>query len=110
MTVVVFRSKAGGEIIMMRQHVEPIFQLAGLPFHDKGAVLAEDIPSVILALEKAINQEAEQEVPEDEDEDEAKERPAMLARVSVKTRFYSLLKLLRKASDKKVNVRWEPLH
>lgn len=106
MAVVVFRSKAGGEIIMMRQHVEPIFQLAGLPFHDKGAVLAEDIPSVILALEKAINQEAEQEVPEDE----AKERPAMLARVSVKTRFYSLLKLLRKASDKKVNVRWEPLN
>ena len=57
LAVVVFRSKAGGEIIMMRQHVEPIFQLAGLPFHDKGAVLAEDIPSVILALEKAINQE-----------------------------------------------------
>ncbi len=108
MAVVVFRSKAGGEIIMMRQHVEPIFQLAGLPFHDKGAVLAEDIPSVILALEKAINQEAEQEVPEDEDE--AKEKPAMLAPVSVKTRFYSLLKLLRKASDKKVNVRWEPLN
>lgn len=108
MAVVVFRSKAGGEIIMMRQHVEPIFQLVGLPFHDKGAVLAEDIPSVILALEKAINQEAEQEVPEDEDE--AKERPAMLARVSVKTRFYSLLKLLRKAADKKVNVRWEPLN
>ena len=70
--------------------------------------MAEDIPSVILALEKAINQEAEQEVPEDEDE--AKERPAMLARVSVKTRFYSLLKLLRKAADKKVNVRWEPLN
>ncbi len=107
MSVVVFRSKAGGEIIMMRRHVEPIFELAGIPFHDKGAILAEDIPAAISALEKAIDQEAAKEVPEDEDE--AKEKPAMLASVSVKTRFYSLLKLLRKAADKKVNVRWEPL-
>ena len=29
MAVVVFRSKASGEVIMMRQHVEPIFKEAG---------------------------------------------------------------------------------
>ena len=50
---------------------------------------------------------AQTEVPEDEDE--AKEKPAMLAAVSVKTRFYALMRMLRKAEAKKVNVHWEPL-
>ena len=50
MAVVVFRSKASGEVIMMRQHVEPIFKEAGIIFHEKGAILAEDLPSAIASL------------------------------------------------------------
>ena len=30
MAVVVFRSKVSGEVIMMRNHVEPVFKEAGL--------------------------------------------------------------------------------
>ena len=107
MAVVVFRSKVTGEVIMMRNHVEPIFKQAGIVFHDKGAFLAEDLPAVIQSLEKVIDAVAQNEVPEDEDE--AKEKPGMLAAVGIRTRFYSLLKLLRKAADKGVNVHWEPL-
>lgn len=107
MAVVVFRSKASGEVIMMRQHVEPIFKEAGIIFHEKGAILAEDLPSAIASLERVIEQMAQTEVPEDEDE--AKEKPAMLAAVSVKTRFYALMRMLHKAEAKKVNVHWEPL-
>ena len=88
MAVVVFRSKVTGEVIMMRNHVEPIFKQAGIVFHDKGAFFQNEVP---------------------EDEDEAKEKPAMLAAVGIRTRFYSLLRLLRKAADKGVNVHWEPL-
>ena len=47
MAVVVFRSKVTGEVIMMRNHVEPIFKKAGIVFHDKGAFLAEGLPAVI---------------------------------------------------------------
>ncbi len=107
MAVVVFRSKASGEVIMMRNHVEPVFKEAGIIFHDKGAFLAEDLPQVISSLESVIERMAKNEVPEDEDE--AKEKPAMLATVAVKTRFYALIKMLRKAEIKRVNVHWEPL-
>ncbi len=103
MAVVVFRSKVSGEVIMMRNHVEE----AGIIFHERGAFLAQDLPSIIASLEQVIESIAQSEVPEDEDE--AKEKPAMLASVAIKTRFYALLKLLRKASDKGVNVHWEPL-
>lgn len=108
MGVVVFRSKASGEVIMMRGHVEPVFKDAGIIFHEKGAFLAEDLPGVIASLETVIERLAQCEVPEDEDE--AKEKPAMLANVAIKTRFYALMRLLRKACDKKVNVHWEPLN
>lgn len=107
MAVVVFRSKASGEVIMMRNHVEPVFKEAGIIFHDKGAILAEDLPSVIASLERVIDQIAQNEVPENEDE--AKEKPAMLAAVAIKTRFYALMRMLRKAEEKAVNVHWEPL-
>lgn len=107
MAVVVFRSKVSGAVIMMRNHVEPVFKEAGIIFHERGAFLAQDLPSIIASLEQVIESIAQSEVPEDEDE--AKEKPAMLASVAIKTRFYALLKLLRKASDKGVNVHWEPL-
>lgn len=110
MAVVVFRSKAGGEVIMMRGHVEPIFKQAGLIFHERGAFLAADLPSVVAALEKEINGIAQTEDPEkDRQEEEENNTPAMIAKVAVKTRFYPLMRLLRKADAQGYDVHWEPL-
>ena len=54
MAVVVFRSKVSGEVIMMRNHVEPVFKEAGIIFHERGAFLAQDLPSIIASLEQVI--------------------------------------------------------
>ena len=58
MAVVVFRSKVSGEVIMMRNHVEPVFKEAGIIFHERGAFLAQDLPSIIASLEQVIESKA----------------------------------------------------
>ena len=56
MPVVAFRSKAAGEVIMFPDHVKPIFEKAGLVFHDRGAILAADLPKTIVAIERVIDE------------------------------------------------------
>ena len=82
MAVVVFRSKVSGEVIMMRNHVEPVFKEAGIIFHERGAFLAQDLPSIIASLEQVIESIAQSEVPEDEDE--AKENSVLCTFETIK--------------------------
>ena len=68
MPVVAFRSKAAGEVIMFPDHVKPIFEKAGLVFHDRGAILAADLPKTIVAIERVIDELAGLEVPQQDDD------------------------------------------
>ena len=113
MPVVAFRSKAAGEVIMFPDHVKPIFEKAGLVFHDRGAILAADLPKAIVAIEHVIDELASLEVPPQDDDydnesDEFDKPPAMIAPVAIRTRFYPLISHLKKAADKGVDVHWEP--
>lgn len=112
MPVVAFRSKAAGEVIMFPEHVKPVFEKAGLVFHERGAILAEDLPKTIVAIERVIDELADLEVPSNDDSDdetdELNKTPAMIAPVAIRTRFYPLLRHLKKATDKGVDVHWEP--
>lgn len=112
--VLVFGSKVAGEVVMLRQHVEPIFKSLGRPLHDNGAILGEDLPEVIRELEMLLESGMEMEDKKDEpvneleeQEDEKAERNADT--ISLKKRFYPLLDLMRKAQAKGEALHWRPL-
>lgn len=109
--VLVFGSKAGGDVIMLRSHVEPLFQAMGRPLHDQGAILDDDLPSVINEVEHLLEDKCFNQVPSKdpsiEDEDDQEELKSIL--VSSRMRFYPLLDLMRKASLKKEALHWRPL-
>ncbi len=112
--VLAFGSKAAGEVVMLRQHVEPIFKSLGRPLHDNGAILGEDLPEVIRELEMLLESGMEMEDKKDEpdnkfegQEDEKDQRT--VSAISMKTRFYPLLDLMRKAQAKGEALHWRPL-
>ncbi len=112
--VLVFGSKAAGEVVMLRQHVDPIFKSLGRPLHDNGAILGEDLPAVIHGLEMLLENSAEMEDKEEEIDNELEEqedeKPHRMANtISLKTRFYPLLDLMRKAQVKGEALHWRPL-
>lgn len=109
--VLVFGSKAGGEVIMLRSHVEPLFQAIGRPLHDQGAILGEDLPSVISKVELALADNSLIETPPSDSakEDEVEQEEQKKVLVSMRTRFYPLLDLMRKASENQGALHWRPL-
>lgn len=112
--VLAFGSKAAGEVVMLRQHVDPIFKSLGRPLHDNGAILGEDLPEVIRGLETLLETGVVTEDGEDEPDNELDEQGEekahrMASVVSLKTRFYPLLDLMRKAQAMGEAVHWRPL-
>lgn len=112
--VLAFGSKAAGEVVMLRQHVDPIFKSLGRPLHDNGAILAEDLPAVILGLETlletGLGTEDKEEETDNEIEEQEDEKAHRIANaISLKTRFYPLLDLMRKAQAKGEALHWRPL-
>jgi len=101
--IVIFRSKAAGEIIMLSDAAYPLLERLGKTPGAQGVLTPEELPQAIATLTAAIaedratnqgNADAEPTVP-------VSQRPVTLAQ-----RAFPLLEMLRAAGQRSVPVTW----
>ncbi|MEF9942597.1 MAG: DUF1840 domain-containing protein [Burkholderiaceae bacterium] len=111
MALVVFRSKAAGEIFMFAGTAHRIFEILGRKDTQRGVITAEDVPAALSALEAAVEAERALDKAADEaaelasrsgdGDDAALPRPITLSQ-----RAWPLIDMLRAARKKSVGVTW----
>ncbi|GAB4479254.1 MAG: hypothetical protein OHK0044_26650 [Burkholderiaceae bacterium] len=111
MALVVFRSKAAGEIFMFAETARRIFEIIGKQEAPRGVITAEQVPEALARLTAAVEEEkaqlraaqaqAEEAARRGEDDADRGEHAITLAQ-----RAYPLIEMLRAAQKKNVDVTW----
>jgi hypothetical protein len=111
MALVVFRSKAAGEIFMFAETARRIFEIVGKQEAPRGVITAEQVPDALARLTAAVEEEkaqmkaaqaqAEEAARRGEDDAENGERAITLAQ-----RAWPLIEMLRAAQKMNVDVTW----
>ena len=109
MALVVFRSKAAGEIFMFAETARRIFEILGRKEAPRGVITAEQVPDALQRLVDAVEEEKEQLKAAQDDADlhdkqgdgTVQQRPITLGQ-----RAFPLIEMLRAAEKKKVDVTW----
>jgi hypothetical protein len=112
MSLIVFRSKAAGEIFMFAETARRILAIIGKPEAPRGVISAEQIPQALAQLtaaveeEKALLQQAREETERAQRRGEqAADEPAAQP-ITLAQRAHPLLEMLRAAQKKQVDVTW----
>jgi hypothetical protein len=95
-----FRSKAGPDVIMLADLSQRIFDILGRPLEPRGILTAEQLPSLITALETAILKDLE----ERSEAENAGEKPKLADRLG--QRAYPFLELMKQGKAKGEPVMW----
>ena len=115
MSLVVFRSKAAGEIFMFAETARRIFQIIDKTEGPRGVITAEQVPEALTRLQAAVDEEKEQiraaerearEAREARDADRGEAEAVGQRAITLGQRAYPLLEMLRAAQKKKVDVTW----
>jgi hypothetical protein len=110
MYLVVFRSKAAGEIFMFAETARRIFQIIGRGDSARGVITAEQVPDALQRLVAAVEQEKADikaaQAAADLDDRRGAEEPATATPVTLGQRAFPLIEMLRAAEKKKVDVTW----
>lgn len=109
MALVVFRSKAAGEIFMFAETAHRIFEIIGRQDAPRGVITAEQVPDALQKLVDAVEEEKAQlkaaredaEVHDKQGDGAVQQRPVTLGQ-----RAFPLIEMLRAAQKKKVDVTW----
>lgn len=109
MSLVVFRSKAAGEIFMFAETARRIFDIIGRQETPRGVITAEQVADALQKLVDAVDEEKAQlkaaqdeaDLSDKQGEGEARQRPITLAQ-----RAFPLIEMLRAAQKMKVDVTW----
>ena len=108
MSLVVFRSKAAGEIFMFAETARRIFELIGRQQAARGVITADQVPEALQRLSAAVEQEkanlkavAEAARQKDHSVEEPPGAPVTLGQ-----RAFPLIEMLRAAEKRKVDVTW----
>ena len=109
MALVVFRSKAAGEIFMFAETARRIFEIIARPEAPRGVITAEQVPAALQRLVDAVEEEKAQlkaaredaEVQDKQGAGEVQPRPITLGQ-----RAFPLIEMLRAAQKMKVDVTW----
>lgn len=110
--LITFRSKAGGDVLMLAQHAQPLLQAAGKSVTDgvpeRGVWTAAQLDAAIAGIESAT---ASADDPHDaHHQDDDPDQPALHPveqPVGLRQRAYPLLNLMRQARDAQTEVDWE---
>lgn len=109
MALVVFRSKAAGEIFMFADTARRIFQIIGKAESPRGVITADQVADALERLSAAVEQDKEQ-LKAAEAEARAADRgePQMQGAraVTLGQRAFPLLEMLRAAARKKADITW----
>jgi hypothetical protein len=110
MALVVFRSKAAGEIFMFAETARRLLQIVGKDDFERGVIRADELSEALDRLTAAVAQEKE-ELRGDPQRRELDERTGSsqgerVAPISLGQRAFPLIEMLRAAQRKKVDVTW----
>lgn len=109
MSLVVFRSKAAGEIFMFAETARRIFEIIGKAEGARGVITAEQVPEALARLSAAVDEEKAQLKAAAEQSHEADRRgdsSTMAQAITLGQRAFPLLEMLRAAQKKSVDVTW----
>jgi Domain of unknown function (DUF1840) len=110
MSLVVFRSKAAGEIFMFAETTRRILEIIGRPDAPRGVITAEQVPDALSRLVAAVEQEKarakEAATAAEQDDKRGKEGPAAEAPITLGQRAFPLIEMLRAAQKRQVDVTW----
>ena len=103
MALVVFRSKAAGEIFYLAENARRLFDILGKEAGPRGVITAAQLPDAIAKLVAAVEAEqAQLKAAEQSDEEAA----GAVRAVTLGQRAYPLLEMLRAARKRNVDVTW----
>jgi rubrerythrin len=109
MALVVFRSKAAGEIFMFAETARRIFEILGRSEAPRGVITAEQVPEALEKLTAAVEAEkAELKAAADEAEAADKQGAGGVSEraITLAQRAFPLLEMLRAAEKSRVDVTW----
>jgi hypothetical protein len=111
MALVVFRSKAAGEIFMFAETARRILAIIGKDDAPRGVIGAEQVAEALARLSAAVEEEKEQIRQAREEAEQAQRRGEPAADESARAitlaqRAHPLLEMLRAAQKKRVDVTW----
>jgi hypothetical protein len=109
MALVVFRSRAAGEIFMFAETARRIFDIIGRQEAPRGVITAEQIPEALQKLVDAVEEEKARLKAAQQDEDLADkqgEGGAQQRPITLGQRAFPLIEMLRAAQKRKVEVTW----
>jgi rubrerythrin len=111
MGLVVFRSKAAGEIFMFAETARRILAIIGKEDTPRGVISAEQVGDALSRLTAAVEEEKAQIKQSREETEQAQRRGEPAAEegaraITLVQRAHPLLEMLREAQKKRVDVTW----
>ncbi len=109
MPLVVFRSKAAGEIFMFAETARRIFEILGRSDAPRGVITAEQVPEALARRVAAVEQEkvhAQEAAAAAQQADRQGDETPAQAPITLSQRAFPLIEMLRAAEKRKVDVTW----
>lgn len=109
MALVVFRSKAAGEIYMFAETAHRLLSIIGKGDSPRGVITADQVADALARLVAAVDEEKAQHADAARERDDAERRgetPAGERPITLGQRAYPLIEMLRAAAKRNVDVTW----
>jgi hypothetical protein len=109
MSLVVFRSKAAGEIFMFAETAHRIFEIIGRGDAPRGVITAGEVPDALARLQAAVDEEKAARKAATEQAEHADRRGEdgeQTRSITLAQRAFPLLEMLRAAQKMRVDVTW----
>ncbi len=106
MSIVVFRSRAAGEIVMMGDTAQRLLALIGKPMVERGVIPAEQLADAIERLTGAVEQERRLAATRQEEPGARDGEPAVEPPIGLAQRAFPLLAMLHAAQRSGADVTW----
>lgn len=103
--LITFKSKAAADILMYEKHAKPILDLLGKDV-TRGIITSAEMSGAVSTLEAYIEEIRRQEAAAQQEAEDDEQETARPQSVSLATRAYPLLEMLRAASKAKADVMW----
>lgn len=102
-----FKSKAGGDVIMLGPDGDQLMRIIGKEPSDKGILQVTDMPAALKALEAAVLADERAPTPAHATEGDSSEpAEARASRVALRQRAWPLMDLIRRALSTEHDVVW----
>jgi hypothetical protein len=98
MALLIFRSRAAGEILMQSENAQRLLAIMGKPLAERGVITSAQIDDALARLLAAVGEEPAA--------GPAQEDPTQPAPVGLRQRAFPLIEMLRAARLKQVDVTW----